>query len=491
MRASKQRKVVTMANIPLNQINDCVYEIPKSGQMRVPGRIYGDARVLLEMENDESLNQVINVAHLPGIVGYSLAMPDIHWGYGFPIGGVAAMDAEEGVVSPGGIGFDINCGVRLLRTDLSVEDIQKKLRPLIDGLFRAVPSGVGSKNRFRPSKQEFRRLLQQGAKWAVSQGYGTKEDLEHIEDDGCIAGADPDLVSDRAVERGLPQVGTLGSGNHFVEVDMIEEIYDQKAAAELGLKEKQVMVQVHTGSRGFGHQVCDDYIKVMMKALQKYHIEVPDPQLCCAPLSSPEGKNYCSAMACAANYAFVNRQMIKYCIEEAFLEVLSLTPKELNMTLIYDIAHNIGKFEEHEVEGKKQKVFVHRKGATRAFGPGHPSIPKEYQNLGQPVLIPGDMGRYSFLLLGTNGAMKETFGSSCHGAGRVMSRHQALKHFRGKDLIKEIESQGIMVAVQSKQTLGEEMPIAYKDVKDVVDIIAKSGISRKVVKLKPLAVTKG
>ncbi len=480
-----------MTKYQLEQVDECLYEIPQHGQMRVPGRVYADENVLHELDQDQSLQQVINVAHLPGIVGYSLAMPDIHWGYGFPIGGVAAMDEQEGVVSPGGIGFDINCGVRLLKTDLFFPDIESKLRKLIDTLFNYVPSGVGSKSRLRPNKKEFAKLLQQGAKWPVSQGYGSEEDIAHIEERGCIAGADPDLISPRAIERGLPQIGTLGSGNHFLEIDIIETIYDQEAAGQLGLHKDQVMVQIHTGSRGFGHQVCDDYIKVMMKALQKYQIEVPDRQLCCAPLNSPEGHDYCGAMACAANYAFVNRQMIKHFTEEAFLNCLGISPKKLGMRLIYDICHNIGKYEEHQFAGAKRRLFVHRKGATRAFGPGHPSLPPDYQNLGQPVLIPGDMGRYSFLLLGTEKAMHNTFGSSCHGAGRLLSRHRALKAMRGKNLIQEIEKQGILVAVKSQRTLGEEMPIAYKDVQDVVHIMQKSGISRTIVKLKPVAVTKG
>ena len=377
---------------------------------------------------------------------------DIRWRCRISIGdmvsqlaGVAAMDEHEGVVSPGGIGFDINCGVRLLSTDLVFSDIQNKLRKLIDTLFSYVPSGVGSKSKLRPNKKEFEKLLKQGARWSVSQGYGQQADIEHIEEKGCIPGADPALISPRAIERGVPQIGTLGSGNHFLEIDVIDEIYDQDAAEQLGLHKDQIMVQIHTGSRGFGHQVCDDYIKVMMKALQKYHIEVPDQQLCCAPLNSPEGRDYCGAMACAANYAFVNRQMIKHFTEEAFLHCLSITPKDLGMRLIYDICHNIGKYEDHQFAGEKRRLFVHRKGATRAFGPGHPSLPSDYQKLGQPVLIPGDMGRYSFLLLGTEKAMHNTFGSSCHGAGRVMSRHQALKAMRGKNLVKEIEKQGTLV----------------------------------------------
>ncbi|NUM33527.1 MAG: RtcB family protein [Candidatus Brocadiae bacterium] len=480
-----------MSEIEIKQIEPCLYEIPKQGGMRVPGRIYANEKVLRDLYQDESLKQVMNVAYLPGIVGYSLAMPDIHWGYGFPIGGVAAMDQEEGVVTPGGIGFDINCGVRLIKTDLFHQDIQSKLRNLVNGLFQSVPSGVGSHSRLRPGKKDFQEILEKGAKWAISQGYGSQDDLDHIEENGCIAGADSELVSPRAKERGLPEVGTLGAGNHFLEIDVITEIYDKQAAASLGLSQGQIMVQIHTGSRGLGHQVCDDYIKVMSKALNKYKIQVPDPQLCCAPLGSEEGLEYCSAMACAANFAFVNRQTIHHFTQETFLKILSITPRELNMSLIYDICHNIGKWEEHEVDGKPRKLFVHRKGATRAFGPGHKSLPEKYRKLGQPVLIPGDMGRYSFLLLGTDKAMKDTFGSACHGAGRVLSRTQALKNQKNHDIIEEIEKEGVMVAVKSKKTLAEEMPSSYKDVEDVVSIMQESGISKKVVKLKPIAVTKG
>lgn len=478
-------------NVTVHQVSECLYEIPIQGNMRVPGRIYANEQILTDLHQDESMQQVINVAQLPGVIGYSLAMPDIHWGYGFPIGGVAAMDLEEGVVTPGGIGYDINCGVRLMRTNLKLEDIQPKLREVITALFQHVPSGVGSESSIRLSKDDLRQVLTQGAKWAISKGYGRPRDLEYIEENGCIQGADPELISDRAMERGLPQIGTLGSGNHFLEVDIVEEIYDEHAATVLGFSKGQIAVQVHTGSRGFGHQVCEDYIKLMKKALHTYHIEVADPQLCCAPLNSKEGKQYCSAMACAANYAFVNRQMIKHFAEQALLESLGISPEQLNLALIYDICHNIGKFEEHEFAGKKQKVFVHRKGATRAFAPHHPSLPPAYQELGQPVLIPGDMGRYSFLLLGTEKAMQETFGSCCHGAGRNLSRTKALQVSKRRNLIRELEDKGILVAVQSRATLGEESSEAYKDVQDVVNVMDQSGISRKVLKLRPLAVTKG
>ncbi len=480
-----------MKQLPIKQIDECLYEIPKHGGMRVPGRIYANEELLSDIHKDESIQQVVNVAYLPGIVGYSLAMPDIHWGYGFPIGGVAAFNTTDGVVTPGGIGYDINCGVRILRTNLTIDQVQSKMRRIIDGLFQSVPSGVGSESHLRPDKKEFREIMSKGVQWAVSKGYGSQQDIEHIEENGCLKSADPDLVSERAIERGLKQIGTLGSGNHFLEVDVVEEIYDPSIAAALGISKDQIMLQIHTGSRGFGHQVCEDYIKVMTKALKKYDIEVPDRQLCCAPLDSPEGKNYCGAMACAANYAFVNRQMIMHFAQDSLLKSLNLTPRELGLHLIYDICHNIGKFEEHTIDGKQQTVFVHRKGATRAFAPGHPSLPAEYRKIGQPVLIPGDMGRYSFLMVGTDKAMQETFGSSCHGAGRSLSRNEALKSVRGKDLIKELEDQGILVAVQSRATLGEEVSEAYKDVKEVVGIMDKAGISKKVLKLRPLAVTKG
>ncbi len=481
-----------MANVPIRQITDYLWEIPQQGGMRVPGRIYATRELMADIQKDEALQQVANVAHLPGIVGYSLAMPDIHWGYGFPIGGVAAVDAAEGVITPGGIGFDINCGVRLAVTNLQASEIHNKLSTLADALFATIPCGVGAEGAIpKLSKVEEKKLTSQGAKWAIARGYGYSGDLDHIEENGCLAGADPETLTDEALSRGLTQVGTLGSGNHFLEVDRVEEIYHPDVAAALGLSLGQVAIIIHSGSRGLGHQTCEDALKVMNKAMEKYHISVPDRQLACAPISSPEGQHYLAAMACAANYAWVNRQVMMGLAEQAFLRVLQISPRDLGMRLIYDVCHNIAKPETHEIDGVKRKVWVHRKGATRAFGPGHPAIPAVLRPLGQPVLIPGDMGRYSFLLIGTEQAMRETFGSTCHGAGRVMSRAQAKKAGRGRDLDQELGKEGVIARYRGKGTFAEEMPYAYKDVADVVEVVDRAGISKKVVKLKPMAVIKG
>jgi tRNA-splicing ligase RtcB len=481
-----------MADVKLRQIQDYLWEIPRQGNMRVPGRVYASREMMSDIQKDASLEQVANVAHLPGIVGYSLAMPDIHWGYGFPIGGVAAVDADEGAISPGGVGYDINCGVRLVATKLSESDVQKRLPALADSLFASIPCGVGAEGAIPTlSKSEEKQLTREGVHWAVARGYGRPEDADHIEENGCLAGADPEALTDDALSRGLTQVGTLGSGNHFLEVDRIEDIYDEKVAAALGLSVGQIAIIIHSGSRGLGHQTCEDALKVMGKAMEKYRITVPDRQLACAPVSSPEGQKYLAAMACAANYAWVNRQVMMSLAEDAFLKTLQISPRELGMRLIYDVCHNIAKPETHEVDGTSRKVWVHRKGATRAFGPGHPAIPALVRPLGQPVLIPGDMGRYSFLLVGTEKAMRETFGSTCHGAGRLMSRAQAKKAARGRDLDDELGKAGVLARYRGKGTFAEEMPYAYKDVADVVDVVDRAGISKKVVKLKPLAVIKG
>ncbi len=478
--------------IEVRQVGDCLWEIPKKGGMRVAGRIYASRELMEEIREDPCLEQVANVAHLPGIVGYSLAMPDIHWGYGFPIGGVAAVDAEEGVISPGGVGYDINCGVRLARTNLRFEEIQDKLDPLADALFEAIPCGVGAEGAIaKLSKGEEKKLVVKGAAWAVEQGFGQPEDIEHTEEKGRLAGADPGALSDEALERGLTQVGTLGSGNHFLEVDRVEEIYLPDVASALGLELGQVVIIVHCGSRGLGYQTCEDFLKVMGKAMEQYHIHLPDRQLACAPVTSPEGRQYLAAMACAANYAWANRQVIMRLAERAFLQVLKISPRDLGLALIYDVCHNIAKPEEYEIEGVRRKVWVHRKGATRAFGPGHPAIPEVLRSLGQPVLIPGDMGRYSFLLVGTEKAMRETFGSTCHGAGRVMSRAQAKKAGRGLDLDREMAKRGVVARYRGRGTFAEEMPYAYKDVADVVEVVDRVGISRKVAKFKPVAVIKG
>ncbi len=460
--------------------------------MRTRGLIFASQEMLPKIHEDRSLEQVANVATLPGIEGPSLAMPDIHWGYGFPIGGVAAFNMDEGVVSPGGVGYDINCGVRLLRTNLEREAIAGQVEDLVNALFYNIPSGVGSRRKdLKLTLPTLKEVMRYGAKWAVRQGFGAADDLAHIEAGGCIAGADPDLVSQFAMDRGKDQLGTLGSGNHFVEIGYLAEIFDEKLARALGLFKGQVTVIVHTGSRGLGHQVCDDYIKVMLKASAKYGIELPDRQLCSAPIQSPEGKQYLAAMASAANFAFANRQMITHWVRESFEQVLQLGPRDLGLELIYDVAHNIAKIETHRVNGQEKKLCVHRKGATRAFPPGHPETPLAYQETGQPVLIPGDMGRYSFVLVGTDKALTETFGSTCHGAGREMSRAAAIKAAKGRNVVKEMAGRGIIVRGAGKATIDEEISEAYKDVEGVVNVTHGAGISKKVAKLKPLGVIKG
>jgi tRNA-splicing ligase RtcB len=479
-------------NIRVQKLDEYRWKITKEGNMRVDGVVYADDRMIEEIKKDKSLDQVANVAQLPGIVKYSLAMPDIHWGYGFPIGGVAAFDAEEGIISPGGVGYDINCGVRLLRSSLFRDEVTGKMKRLVDTLFNNIPAGVGSRR--KDLKLDFQRervVLSKGAAWAVAQGFGTEKDLEHIEEGGCIKGADPAFVSDRALERGRAQLGTLGSGNHFVEVGYVSEIYDKPLALALGLELDQITVVVHTGSRGLGYQVCDDYIKVMLNAAREYGIELPDRQLCCAPISSPQGREYFAAMACAANYAFANRQLITHWVRQSFEETLPMDLRHLQLDLIYDVCHNIAKFETHVVNGQKKKLCVHRKGATRAFPPGHMDVPEAYRSIGQPVLIPGDMGRCSYVLVGTAGAYEETFGSSCHGAGRVMSRHQAMKTAKGRNIARELEDTGIFVRSATRSTLAEEIPEAYKDVTEVVDIVHHAGIGKKVLQLRPLGVIKG
>ncbi|MDO9288229.1 MAG: RtcB family protein, partial [Thermodesulfovibrionales bacterium] len=476
----------------LKRIDDTKIEVPKDYKqgMRVRGIMYVDEILEKDLE-PQCIDQVANVATLPGIVGASMAMPDIHTGYGFSIGGVAAFDLKEGVVSPGGVGYDINCGVRLLRTNLSKEDIIPKLKDLVNLLYNEIPSGVGSKGKIRLTPENEERLLLNGARWAVDEGYGEASDLDRIESGGCIDGADPELISKKAYERGRAQQGTLGSGNHFLEIQHVDEIYDEKAANALGLFEGQVTVMIHTGSRGFGHQVCTDFLEVMARAASKYNIALPDRELACAPYNSPEAQDYLAAMGAAANYAWANRQCIMHWAREAFLNFLRTTPGELGMNLIYDVAHNIAKVEEHIVDGKRKRLIVHRKGATRAFPPGHPELPEVYKNIGQPVLIPGDMGRASFVLLGTEKAMQETFGSTCHGAGRVMSRHQAIKKAKGRAIWREMEDKGIIVRSAGRETLAEEMSEAYKDISNVVDVVHRAGISKKVARLRPMGVIKG
>ena len=478
----------------ITRIDDYRWEIPityKPG-MRVPGLIFSDEQMLRHIQDEQSLEQVANVAFLPGIVGRSLAMPDIHWGYGFPIGGVAATRVDDGVISPGGVGFDINCGVRLLRTDLTEREVKPRIERLLADLFINVPSGLGSKGKIRLKGNEIDRLLLKGAGWAVAAGYGEPEDLEFTEDHGCLKGADPDKVSFKAKTRGTPQSGTLGSGNHFLEIQVVDEVYDAGIAQAFGIEEKgQILVLIHTGSRGFGHQVCDDYLKTMGTAVRNYGIDLPDRQLACAPVNSPEGQSYLAAMACAANYAWANRQCITHWTRESFSRVLGKSPRDLGMRLVYDVAHNIAKIEKHQVEGKKLTVCVHRKGATRAFPAGHPDIPEAYRKVGQPVLIPGDMGRYSYVAVGTEKAMEETFGSTCHGAGRAKSRSAARRSISGADVAAELAAKGIAIQVANIASLAEEAPAAYKDVAEVMHITDAAGISPRVIKARPIGVIKG
>ena len=478
----------------LTRIDDYRWEIPityKPG-MRVPGLIFSDEQMLRHIQDEQSLEQVANVAFLPGIVGRSLAMPDIHWGYGFPIGGVAATRVDDGVISPGGVGFDINCGVRLLRTNLTEREVKPRIERLLADLFINVPSGLGSKGKIRLKGNEIDKLLLKGAGWEVAAGYGEPEDLEFTEDHGCLKGADPDKVSFKAKTRGTPQSGTLGSGNHFLEIQVVDEVYDAGIAQAFGIEEKgQILVLIHTGSRGFGHQVCDDYLKTMGTAVRNYGIDLPDRQLACAPVNSPEGQSYLAAMACAANYAWANRQCITHWTRESFSRVLGKSPRDLGMRLVYDVAHNIAKIEKHQVEGKKLTVCVHRKGATRAFPAGHPDIPEAYRKVGQPVLIPGDMGRYSYVAVGTEKAMEETFGSTCHGAGRAKSRSAARRSISGADVAAELAAKGIAIQVANIASLAEEAPAAYKDVADVMHITDAAGISPKVIKARPIGVIKG
>lgn len=458
--------------------------------MRVPGIIYID-EVLEKYLEEDAIRQVANVATLPGIVKASYAMPDIHTGYGFAIGGVAAFTLDDGIVSPGGVGYDINCGVRLVRSNLVKDEVIPRIRTLVEVLSYEIPSGVGSKGKLKLTQSEERQLMIKGAKWAVENGFGEKDDLVHTESGGCLEGADPALISEKAYERGRAQQGTLGSGNHFLEVQYVEEVYDKKAADALGLFPDQVTVMIHTGSRGFGHQICTDFIEIMAKAVKKYNIYLPDRELVCAPINSEEAKQYISAMKAAANYAWANRQCIMHWTREAFMKVFEISPRDLGMNLIYDVAHNIAKIEEHIIDGKKMKVMVHRKGATRAFPPGHPELPEIYKNIGQPVLIPGDMGRASYVLLGTKEGMEESFGSTCHGAGRVLSRHQAIKRAKGRSIRKEMEEIGIIVKSAGRETLAEEMSEAYKDINNVVEVVANAKISKKVAKLRPIGVVKG
>ncbi len=477
----------------LKRISPFLYEIPKAHRhdMRVPARFYADAELLQAALGDKSLDQLVNSATLPGIVGYALAMPDIHQGYGFPIGGVVATQTPDGVISPGGVGYDINCGVRLLGTHLSRDEIAPYLDELATQLQRNCPHGVGRGGEFKLSNREMTEVVRQGARWALKRGYATEMDLERTEENGRIEGADPDKISPRAYERARDQLGTLGAGNHFIEVDVVDEVFDDTAAAAMGLFPGQIVAQIHCGSRGFGHQVCTDYVARFQKVVHKYNIQLPDRELVCAPLSSPEGQEYLAAMKGAANFAFCNRQLLTHLIRRSFDDALRGKVSNSSIYQIYDIAHNMAKIEEHEVDGRRMTVCVHRKGATRAFGPGSPVLPAVYRAIGQPVLVPGSMGTASWVLVGTEGSMAQSFGSTCHGAGRTMSRAQAKREVQGGELRRELEARGIRVRAGSLAGLAEEAPGAYKDVDQVIEVVHGAGIARKVARLVPVAVVKG
>lgn len=476
---------------PFERVDDYRWRIPARGGMRVPGLVYASEAMIADIGDDKSPEQVVNVAHLPGIVGHSLAMPDVHWGYGFPIGGVAAFDESDGVLSPGGVGYDINCGVRLLRSELHRDEVVPQLEGLSQALYEAIPCGLGSRGRGALTERELDAVLVDGAKWAVDAGFGRPADLDMIEEHGRMPGADPSRVSKRAKQRGQPQLGSLGSGNHFCELGYVAEIFDPVAAAAMNLAEGSVTLLLHSGSRGLGHQICDDSLRRMLEASKRYGIELPDRQLCAAPLTSPEAQDYFAQMACAVNFAFANRQLMMHFAREAIAAHVGRPEHRLGLQLVYDVCHNIAKWEEHVVDGNTRRLCVHRKGATRAFGPRHPHVPTRYRDVGQPVLVPGDMGRYSFVLVGTERAMAETFGSSCHGAGRRLSRAAAKREARGRPIFQQLRDQGIWVRAESKTTVAEEMPEAYKDVADVVEVMHAAGIARKVAKLVPLAVVKG
>ncbi len=478
-------------NFKLTKIDDYRWEVPRIGSMRVPGIVYSSAAMIKKPDQAEPIKQVANVATLPGILKASLAMPDMHWGYGFPIGGVAAFDWETGIISPGGVGYDINCGVRLASTALEEKDVRPHLGNLVNVLFQNIPSGVGSKGSLKLSVQEEKKVLKEGSRWVLRQGYGEEDDLHRTEDGGCLPNADPELISQRALQRGQKQLGTLGSGNHFLEIGVVEKVYDADVARVFGLQQGQITLMIHCGSRGFGYQVCDDFLASMTRHVQKLGIDLPDRQLACAMIRSGMGERYLHAMACAANYAWANRQVLLHRSREVFQRVLGIGPRDLQMRLVYDVCHNIAKKEEHIIDGQKRTVCVHRKGATRSFPSGHPAVCEEYRSVGQPVIIPGDMGTASYVLVGTEKAMEETFGSTCHGAGRVLSRKAAKKASKGRAIHRELEDKGILVRWTGRSTLAEEMPDAYKEISEVIAIVHGAGISRKVAKLRPMGVVKG
>jgi tRNA-splicing ligase RtcB len=485
-----------MSQISLNafkKISDFEWEIPRDFRfdMRVPVRVFASQSLLEDALKDKSIEQAVNASTLPGLLEAVMVMPDMHQGYGFPIGGVAATDLEQGVISPGGIGYDINCGVRLMATQITFEEAQPWLPDLASALNQYCPSGVGVDSDIKLSKAELADACIKGSRWAKSKGYATAEDIDRTEDQGCLAGADPEKVSQRAMERGRSQLGTLGGGNHFIEVDLITDIFDEAAAQVMGLFRGELAVQIHTGSRGFGHQICTDYVRRLQGAISKFGIKLPDKQLVCAPIASEEGQDYLAAMRCGANYAFLNRQILADKVRYAFERALAGKVDTWHLQQVYDIAHNIGKFEDHLIQWKKTTVCVHRKGATRAFGPGSDGLPSEYSGIGQPVLVPGSMGTGSWVLTGTQASMLRSFGSSCHGAGRVMSRAQAKRQVWGQDLLQQLEEQGIEIRAGSMPGLAEEAPQAYKDVNRVVESVVGAGIAKKVALLRPLVVIKG
>ncbi len=475
----------------LIQIDPYRWEIKKTGAMRVPARIYSSEKLIEAVKKDETFRQLVNVAQLPGILTAAMAMPDIHWGYGFPIGGVAGFDCDDGVISPGGVGYDINCGVRLAVTNLTYEEIKPHLENLTSALYQKIPTGVGSTGQLKLSNAELKKVLRQGSRWAVSKGYGEPEDIYHTEDQGCMTDADPDAVSQKAMERGRKQLGTLGSGNHFLEIGVVEKVHDPETADVFGLSKGLITILLHTGSRGFGHQTCDDFLSGMTRSLTIDSMELPDRQLACAKIQSSAGRQYYRAMACAANFAWTNRQILLHNARESFQRALGVSPRQMGIRQVYDICHNIAKFENHTIDNVSRRICVHRKGATRAFPPHHPDLCEDYRNTGQPILIPGDMGRASYVLAGTPQAMAETFGSTCHGAGRMLSRKAAKKSAKGRSLEKELAEKGVIARWTGKFTLAEEMPEAYKDVTEVVKAVEGSGISKIVAKLRPIAVIKG
>jgi tRNA-splicing ligase RtcB (3'-phosphate/5'-hydroxy nucleic acid ligase) len=479
---------------PLEQIDPCCWRIPKSYKqgMLVDGLIFSNDVLMKQLQKDQAPEQVANVAFLPGIQTASLAMPDIHWGYGFCIGGVCATDPEEGgVICPGGIGYDINCGVRLIRSNLTYREVKPHLRTLVEALFKKVPTGAGRSGHYKFDKKELRTLMTEGSRYLLNRNLATPGDIEFTEAEGRLDGAEPDRVSDHALNRGADQCGTLGSGNHFLEVQVVDHIFDADVAAVMGLEKDMICVMIHSGSRGLGYQVCDDALAMLRNVPKKYGIELPDRQLACAPVNSKEGQEYIGAMRAAANYAWCNRQLLMMQTREVFADVFGRTWQELRMNLLYDVAHNIAKFEEHTVNGKRKKVWVHRKGATRAFPAEHPEIPALYRKVGQPVIIPGDMGRASWILIGLPGSMERTFGTTCHGAGRAMSRTAAVKDAGGRRIDRELEAKGIIARSQSHKGLAEEQPKAYKNVDDVVDVVDAAGLSKKVARMRPIGVIKG